>query len=71
MEWGAGGGGDRDNIKSSKGKAVTFIQGHSDTTSSLFNRTLKDRMEWHDTFKVMKGKILQLRNPARLSLRFF
>ena len=27
-------------------------------------------MEWHDIFKVMKGKILQLRNPARLTFRF-
>ena len=34
--------------------------------------TLQARREWHDTFKVMKGKNLQQRilYPARLSFRF-
>ena len=34
--------------------------------------TLQARREWHDTFKRMKGKILQPRilYPARLSFRF-
>ena len=34
--------------------------------------TLQARREWHDTFKAMKGKNLQLRilYPARFSFRF-
>ena len=34
--------------------------------------TLQARMEWHDIFKVMKGKNLQptVLHPARLSFRF-
>ena len=31
--------------------------------------TLQARREWHDIFKVMKGKNLQLLYPARLSYR--
>ena len=35
-------------------------------------QTLQARSEWHDIFKVMKGKNLQSRTlyPARLSFRF-
>ena len=49
------------------------IQGNSHQTISWFlNRNLQARREWHDIFKVMKGKNLQPRilYPARLSFRF-
>ena len=38
----------------------------------MFQQKLQDRREWHDIFKVMKGKNLQPRilNPARLQFRF-
>ena len=40
--------------------------------SNLSAETLQARREWHDIFKVMKGKNLQPRllYPARLSFRF-
>ena len=51
------------------------IQGNSHQAISWFlNKleTLQTRKEWHDIFKVMKGKNLEPRMiyPARLSLRF-
>ena len=41
-------------------------------TADLSAETLQARREWHDIFKVMKGKNLQPRifYPARLSFRF-
>ena len=47
---------------------VTFIRLSADFSTE----TLQARREWHDIFKVMKGKNLQPRilYPARLSFRF-
>ena len=41
-------------------------------SADFSTETLQARREWHDTFKVMKGKNLQPRilYPARLSFRF-
>ena len=41
-------------------------------TADFSAETLQARREWQDTFKVMKGKNLQLRllYPARISFRF-
>ena len=41
-------------------------------SADFSTETLQARREWHDTFKVMKGKKLQPRilYPARLSFRF-
>ena len=41
-------------------------------TADFSAETLQSRREWHDTFKVMKGKNLQLRllYQARISFRF-
>ena len=60
-------------IKSSKGKMTNDIQGNSHRlTTDLSAETLQARREWHDIFKVMKGKKLQPRllYPARISFRF-
>ena len=49
------------------------IEGNSHQVSVDFStETLQARREWHDIFKVMKGKNLQPRvlHPARLSFRF-
>ena len=49
------------------------IQGNPIRLSADFlAETLQARREWHDIFKVMKGKNLQLRicYPARLLFRF-
>ena len=47
---------------------VTFIRLSADFSTG----TLQARMEWHDIFKVVKGKNLQPRilYPAGLSFRF-
>ena len=41
-------------------------------SADFSTETLQARREWHDIFKVMKGKNLQPRilYPARLSLKF-
>ena len=41
-------------------------------TADFSAETLQARRQWHDIFKVMKGKNLQprLRYPARISFRF-
>ena len=41
-------------------------------TADLTAETLQARREWHDIFKVIKGKNLQPRllYPARISFRF-
>ena len=41
-------------------------------TADFSAETLQGRKEWHDIFKVMKGKKLQPRllYPARISFRF-
>ena len=52
---------------------TTNIQGNSNQAISWFlKETLKAGQEWHDIFKVMKGKNLQSRilYPERLSFRF-
>ena len=49
------------------------IQGNSHKVKADFSaETLQARREWHDIFKVMKGKNLQPRllYPARISFRF-
>ena len=49
------------------------IQGNSHRLTAAFSaETLQARREWHDIFKVMKGKNLQPRllYPARISFRF-
>ena len=49
------------------------IQGNPIRLSADFpTETLRARREWHDIFKVMKGKKLQPRihQPARFSFRF-
>ena len=48
------------------------IQGNSHKSVDLSTETLQARREWHDIFKVRKGKKLQPRilYPARLSFRF-
>ena len=62
------------NIKSNKGKTTNHIEGNPPKGYQLIfsEGTLQARREWHDIFKVMKGKNLQLRilNPARLLFRF-
>ena len=64
---------DRRNIKSNKGKVTNNLQGTPIRLLDDFSaETLQARREWHDIFKVMKGKNLQPRTlyPARLSFRF-
>ena len=52
----------RKNIKSSKGKATSNIQGNPiHLTAYLSAGTLQVRREWQDIFKVLKGKNLQPR----------
>uniref|UniRef100_A0A8C9BEN8 L1 transposable element RRM domain-containing protein n=1 Tax=Phocoena sinus TaxID=42100 RepID=A0A8C9BEN8_PHOSS len=61
-------------IESSKGKMTNNIQGNSHIrlTADFSAETLQARREWHDIFKVMKGKNLQPRllYLARISFRF-
>ena len=52
---------------------TTNIHGNSHQAISDFStETLQARREWHDIFKVMKGKDLQPRTlyPEKLSFRF-
>ena len=62
---------ERKNIKSSKGKVTSNIQGNAHNTTEFSAEFLQGRKEWHCIFKVMKGKTLQPRilYPARLLLR--
>ena len=60
-------------MKSNKRKKTNNIQGNPIRLYADFStETLQARREWHDIFKVMKGKNLQPRilYPARLSFRF-
>ena len=60
--------------KDSKRKATRYIQGIPLwKAADISSETLQARREWHDTFKMMKGKkTLQTRIlcPTRLSFRF-
>ena len=61
------------NIKSNKGKTTNNTQGkHIKLSADFSAETLQARREWHNTFKLMKGKKLQPRilYPARSSFRF-
>ena len=63
----------RQIIKSTKGKTINNIHRNSHKVISWFlNRNSTRSREWHDIFKVMKGKKLQPRilYPERLSFRF-
>ena len=60
------------NVKSSKGKAKSNIQGNTIClTADLSVETLQARREWQDIFNVLKGKNLQPRllYPARISFK--
>ena len=65
---------DRDKIlKATRGKQQIIYKGNPIRLSADFStETLQARREWHDIFKVMKGKNLQPRilYLARLSFRF-
>ena len=61
----------RENSKDSNRKTVTY-QGTPIMLSANFStETLQVRREWHDIFRVLKGKNLQPRilYPANLSFR--
>ena len=65
---------DRDKIlKATREKQQITYKGTPIRLSADFSTgTLQARMEWHDIFKVMKGKNLraEILYPARLSFRF-
>ena len=53
---------DRENLKSSKRKAVSYPQGAPIRPSAGFStETLRAKRDWHEIFKVMKSKDLQPR----------
>ena len=63
----------KDKIKkATKEKGQITYKGTLIRLSADFSaKTLQARREWHDIFKVMKGKNLQPKlDPARLSFRF-
>uniref|UniRef100_A0ABI7X393 L1 transposable element dsRBD-like domain-containing protein n=1 Tax=Felis catus TaxID=9685 RepID=A0ABI7X393_FELCA len=51
--------------------ALTYTSRHTRLASDFSTETWQARKEWHDIFKVLKGKNLQPRifYPARLSFR--
>ena len=51
---------------------ITYKESPIMLTADFSAETLQARREWHDIFKVMKGKNLQPRllYPARISFRF-
>ena len=59
-------------MKSNKGIKATYKGTPIRLSADFSTGTLQARMEWHDIFKVMKGKNLQPRilYPARLSFKF-
>ena len=60
-------------LKAARGKQQVTYKGTPIRISADFSaETLQARREWHDIFKVMKGKNLQTRilYLARLSFRF-
>ena len=64
---------DRKSIKSNKAKQqITYKGTPIRLTTDFSAETLQARREWHDIFKVMKGKNLQPRllYPARILFRF-
>jgi len=47
----------RENLKSSKRRAYSYVQGNTTTLSADFSaKTLQARRKWHDIFKGLKGK---------------
>ena len=63
---------ERINLKSSKRKAVHYIQGSSNRLLADFSKeTLQARKDCQEMFKVMKSKDLHPRSlyPAKLSFR--
>ena len=63
---------ERENLKSSKRIAVSYLQGSSHKTCQLISqKKLQARRDWQETFKVMKKKDLQpiLFYPAKLSFK--
>ena len=62
---------DRENLKSSKRKTVTYKGAPIKLSADFSKETLLDRRDWQEIFKVMKCKDLQQRlfYPAKLSLR--
>ena len=62
----------RENFKSSKRKAVNYLQGSPRKTCQLISQEkLQSRRDWQEIFKVIKRKDLQLRllYPEMLSFR--
>ena len=62
----------RQNLKSSKRKAVSYLQGNSVILSADFSKeTLQAGRDWQEIFKVMKSRDLQPRllYSAKLSFR--
>ena len=60
-------------LKAARGKRqITYKGSPIRLTADFSAETLQSRREWHDIFKVMKGKNLQPRllYPARISFRF-
>ena len=53
-------------------RQITYKGTPTRLTADFSAETLQARKEWHDIFKVMKGKNLQPRllYPARISFRF-
>ena len=64
---------DKDKIlKLTRGKITTYKGTPIRLSADFSTETLQARREWHDTFKVMKGRNIQLRilYPGRFSFRF-
>ena len=64
-------------LKATKGKERlaykgTLLRLSADFSAETLEENLQSRREWHDIFKVMKGKNLQPRilYPVKLSFRF-
>ena len=56
-------------MDANKGKATSYVQGNPHKAMGFFPaKNLQARREWHNIFKVMKGKNLQPKTlyPARL-----
>ena len=63
---------DKENLKSSKRKAVSYLHGAPIRLLADFSKeTLQARRDWQEVFKVMKSKDPQPRllYPAKLSFR--
>ena len=55
-----------------KEQQITYKRTPIKSSANFSAETVQARREWHDIFKVMNGKNLQLRRlcPGRLSFRF-